>query len=184
MDKTLGKLFKAIEELNLGENTYIFFMSDNGWFLGEHGFTSKVLPYRPSTHVPFFVVGPGIQPQSNESLVLNIDLAPTILELAGVDPPIEIHGKSIVPLLKENPVGWRKSFVYEGLGTYGNAKPNLTVITHTYRYIETYENEQLDNVIFRELYDQINDPDEMNNLIFQGVKDEILKEFQEAIEKT
>ncbi len=55
MDDALGRLFKTIDTLGLRKNTYIIFMSDNGWMLGEHGFTSKVLPYRPSTHVPLFM---------------------------------------------------------------------------------------------------------------------------------
>ncbi|WP_162339904.1 sulfatase-like hydrolase/transferase [Cyclobacterium salsum] len=73
MDHFLSELFESIETLGLRDNTYIFFMSDNGWMLGEHGFTSKVLPYRPSTHVPFFVLGPELAPGVNQELVLNID---------------------------------------------------------------------------------------------------------------
>ncbi|WP_372947274.1 sulfatase-like hydrolase/transferase [Mariniphaga sp.] len=137
MDQFLGLLLRELENLGLRENTYIFFMSDNGWMLGEHGFTSKVLPYRPSSRVPFFLVGPGLKPSVNSQIVLNIDMAPTILELAGIKIPSEIHGESIIPLLKNKNKKWRSSFVYEGLGTYGAAKPNLTVISEDYRYIET-----------------------------------------------
>jgi len=165
MDEYLGLLFQTIDDLGLKENTYVFFMSDNGWMLGDHGFTSKVLPYRPSTRVPLFVIGPNIQPTDLDHLVVNIDMAPTILELAGISAPSNMHGRSLLPLINGDPVDWRESFVYEGLGTYGGALPNLTVINKDFRYIETFENNLLDNVIFQELYDQNTDPMEVNNLM-------------------
>ncbi|GAB3005610.1 sulfatase [Cyclobacterium sediminis] len=165
MDDYLSLLFETIEELGLNENTYVFFMSDNGWMLGEHGFTSKVLPYQPSTQVPLFVIGPDLKPTDLDHLVVNIDIAPTILELAGIQLPENLHGESLFPLLKKEPVDWRESFVYEGLGTYGGALPNLTVINKDFRYIETFENSSLETVIFQEFYDQIKDPLEENNLI-------------------
>lgn len=165
MDNALGRLFNTIEELGLMDNTYIFFMSDNGWMLGEHGFTSKVLPYRPATRVPFFMLGPKLNPGINENLILNIDIAPTILELAGINIPENIHGKSILGLMPGKKQKIRDAFIYEGLGNYGGTKPNLTVVSKDFRYIITYENEKLDNIIFRELYDQINDPEEMKNLV-------------------
>ncbi|WP_339902456.1 sulfatase-like hydrolase/transferase [uncultured Cyclobacterium sp.] len=165
MDDYLSLLFKTIEELGLNENTYVFFMSDNGWMLGEHGFTSKVLPYQPSTQVPLFVIGPDLKPTDLDHLVVNIDIAPTIMELAGIQVPENLHGESLFPLLKKAPVDWRKSFVYEGLGTYGGALPNLTVINKDFRYIETFENSSLETVIFQEFYDQKKDPLEENNLI-------------------
>ncbi len=164
MDNALGRLFETIEELGLMENTYIFFMSDNGWMLGEHGFTSKVLPYRPSTHVPLFIIGPQIKSGINKNLVLNIDMAPTILELAGIDIPENINGKSISGILSGGEQILRDDFVYEGLGTYGGALPNLTAVSKDYRYIVTYEDSTLDKVIYKELYNQLNDPDEMQNL--------------------
>lgn len=165
MDDALGRLFKTIEELDLMENTYIFFMSDNGWMLGEHGFTSKVLPYQPSSSVPFFVTGPDIKPGSNNGLVLNIDMAPTILELAGIDSLDNIHGESIAGIFSGNKQIIRDAFIYEGLGNYGGAKPNLTVVSKEYRYIVTYEDESLQKIIFKELYHQQKDFDEMDNLI-------------------
>ncbi len=182
MDDFLGRLFKTVEDLGLMENTYLFFMSDNGWMLGDHGFTSKVLPYRPSTRVPLFVLGPGIQPGNNENLVLNIDMTPTILELAGVKIPENIHGKSILDILKGGQQNIRDKFVYEGLGNYGGAKPNLTVISKDYRYIVTYEDEKLEKVNFIELYNQNNDSDEMVNLASDTKYDDVVKDFEAEIQ--
>ncbi len=183
MDQFLGLLFNTLDELGLRENTYIFFMSDNGWMLGEHGFTSKVLPYRHSPHVPLFLVGPGLPSSVNNSIVLNIDMAPTILELAGIKANSKIHGKSIIPILKNEKKTWRSSFVYEGMGTYGGAKPNLTVISDEFRYIETYENESLNTINFKELYDQKNDPWEMNNLVSDKSKQKLLNTIELEINR-
>jgi len=173
MDNALGRLFRTINELGLWENTYVFFMSDNGWMLGEHGFTSKVLPYEPSVHVPLFIIGPDINPRVCDEIVLNIDIAPTLLEIAGIKIPQNMHGQSLFPLLTSGKQRWRQASIYEGLGDYGDAKPNLTVISKDYRYIVTYEDENLNKIIFRELYDQVIDPDEMvnlaNNLSYQSI---------------
>lgn len=183
LDEFLGLIFRELDALGLRENTYIFFMSDNGWMLGEHGFTSKVLPYRPSSRVPFFVVGPGLLPSVNNQVVLNIDMAPTILELAGIEDHPDIHGKSIVHLMNGKNTAWRESFVYEGLGTFGGTKPNLAVVSKDYRYIETYEDGQLNKNIYQELYDQNRDPGEMNNLIGRKGTDEITRRFQHKIKQ-
>ncbi|WP_339924485.1 sulfatase-like hydrolase/transferase [uncultured Cyclobacterium sp.] len=181
MDEYLGLLFQTIEDLGLKQNTYVFFMSDNGWMLGEHGFTSKVLPYQPSTKVPLFVIGPDLVPVDLDQMVVNIDIAPTILELAGVGLPDNFHGNSLLPLLKGESLDWRDAFVYEGLGTYGGALPNLTVINKDFRYIETYENRSLEKVIFREFYDQNKDPLEVNNLMDSAEIDEKVNAAQELI---
>ncbi|WP_319268482.1 sulfatase-like hydrolase/transferase [uncultured Draconibacterium sp.] len=184
MDDALGRLFATIEELGLRENTYIFFMSDNGWMLGEHGFTSKVLPYKPATEVPFFVVGPGIKEGTNKSIVLNIDMAPTILDLAGIDTPENMHGASFSPMLKGKKVkDWRKAFVYEGLGLYGGAKPNLTVVSDDYRYIETYDDKELNAPIFKELYNQKEDAEEVTNLAKTKKAEKTIQQLSEIIEQ-
>ena len=182
MDNALGRLFKTIEELDLMENTYIFFMSDNGWMLGEHGFTSKVLPYKPSTWVPAFVLGPDVKSKINKSIVLNIDMAPTILELAGLECPENIHGRSFSGLLTGEKQETREAFIYEGLGNYGGAKPNLTVVSKDFRYTETYEDESLGTIIFRELYQQIKDPNEMDNLVENASYQSIILEMKTYIE--
>jgi arylsulfatase A-like enzyme len=183
MDNALGRLFQTVEELDLMKNTYIIFMGDNGWMLGEHGFTSKVLPYRPSTRVPSFILGPDIEPGTNNNLILNIDITPTVLDLAGVELPDNLHGKSFAAIRENENLSLRDAYVYEGLGNYGGAKPNLAVINKDYRYIVTYKDEKLDEVTFRELYDQKNDPDEMHNLMNDLQYDEIIGKMDELIKQ-
>ncbi|GHB87064.1 sulfatase-like hydrolase/transferase [Persicitalea jodogahamensis] len=164
MDAFVGSILQKVEELGITDNTYIVFMSDNGWMLGDHGFTSKVLPYLPSTHVPLAIAGPGIVPSANSSLALNIDLLPTILDLAGIKSPTNVHGESLKGVLADKVKGVREAFVYEGLGSYGGAQPNLMVVSGAFRYIVTYEDAKLNQENFRELYDIQTDPGEMVNL--------------------
>ncbi|MCC5931423.1 MAG: sulfatase-like hydrolase/transferase [Cyclobacteriaceae bacterium] len=164
MDAFLDIIFKTVDQLGIRENTYIFFMSDNGWMLGEHGFTSKVLPYRPSTHVPLIIVGPGLAPGTEDRIVLNIDMMPTLLEISGIQKPENVHGTSLMPLMHNKKTKWRNSFVYEGLGTYGGAEPNLTAIRENLKYIVTYSNIDLKEESFTELYNFNSDPDERFNI--------------------
>jgi len=183
MDDFLGKLLSTVEELGLRENTYIFFMSDNGWMLGEHGFTSKVLPYQASTSVPLFVVGPDIKPGENNDVVLNIDFLPTILELADVQLPENIHGESVLPILQNKNVEWREHFIHEGIEGFGGIKPHLAVIGSDYRYIETYADRTLSSVNFVELYDMKKDPLEMNNLARDSSMKTVVENLKQKIER-
>ena len=164
MDESFAILLSKFDELDLWQNTYVFFMSDNGWMLGDHGFTSKVLPYQPSSQVPMMICGPGIEAGISDALVSNLDIFPTVLSLAGIKLPTNIHGKNLTDILFDQRSGVREAFVYEGLGNYGGALPNLTAITHDYRFIVTYRDQDLDMVDFVELYDRRNDPEEMTNL--------------------
>ncbi len=181
MDQFLGRLIDELESLKLLDNTYIFFMGDNGWMLGEHGFTSKVLPYESSTKVPFFVVGPEINKAVNTSFVSNIDITPTILDLAGIELPNHLHGRSIVPILTKETQSIRDEFIYEGVGSYGGNKPLLCVISDEYRYIVTYDSSDLDVITYEELYDILNDPFEMNNIAGLKSSAKIKKELYKKI---
>ncbi len=182
MDAFVGRVLKKVDEMGIADNTYLIFLSDNGWMLGDHGFTSKVLPYLPSTHVPLAVIGPGIPPSVENGLALNIDIMPTILDLAGLKTPANIHGKSLHKILSGKEKSVRDSFVYEGLGTYGGASPSLMVVSGPYRYIVTYEDQKLERVSFRELYRIDSDPDEMNNLADEPKFSSQIKKFENAID--
>lgn len=181
MDAFVGKILDKVEKLGIADNTYIIFMSDNVWMLGDHGFTSKVLPYLPSTHIPLAIVGPAIKPSTEDGLALNIDLMPTILELAGLKVPANVHGKSLKKVLTGKEKLVREQFVYEGLGSYGGAKPNLTIVSGPFRYIVTYEDEKLDRVNFRELYRIDVDPGEMKNLARESKYSSKIMSFEKAI---
>jgi len=164
LDTALGRVLNTIDALNLRDNTYIIFTSDNGWFLGEHGFTSKVLPYEESIRVPLIVAGPGIGHETASNLALNIDMTPTLLELANLKVPPDMHGMSLVPLLHGKPVQWRKHFLYEAPVSQLGNWPTWAVRTDRWKYIQTFDRADPARLAFEELYDLKNDPNEMTNL--------------------
>jgi len=164
MDAALGRVIEAVKANGREDDTYYLFMGDNGWFMGEHGFTSKVLPYEESIRVPMFAAGPGIEAGTNEDLVLNVDWTPTMMELAGLVTPSSMHGQSLVPLLQGRKTTWRKSFLYEAPVPCLGSRPLLAVRTDRWKLIRTFETQACAKVMFEELYDLKNDPEEMQNL--------------------
>jgi arylsulfatase A-like enzyme len=115
VDECVGKLLKTLDELQLTDDTVIVYTSDNGYYLGEHGLGDKRSIYEESLRIPMLVRYPKLFPKgtTRDELVLNIDLAPTFLELAGVPAPQAMQGKSWAPLLSGKTSGWRSSFLAE-----------------------------------------------------------------------
>jgi arylsulfatase A-like enzyme len=166
MDRSLGKLFSKLEELGVSDNTYIVFMSDNGIFRGDHGFMSKALHYEESLRVPLFIVGPGIASGYDDSLVSNVDIAPTLLDLAGIDIPENMHGKSLKATLLEN-IPLERSFVLCELPDANNILETCAAYSlrsQRWKYIQTFEEGNDKPYTYEELYDLKVDPFEMNNL--------------------
>jgi N-acetylglucosamine-6-sulfatase len=115
-DENLGRLLGALDERGLTEDTVVIHISDNGHFLGEHQLYSKMLMYEESIRVPLIVRYPGMAPGRRvcEDMVLNLDLAPTVLDLAGVDFPGDMEGRSFGRQVKgETATEWRQSYRYE-----------------------------------------------------------------------
>lgn len=163
VDRSIGRVLDAIDRLELTDETWFLFMGDNGWHMGEHGFTSKVLAYEPSMRVPMIVVGPGTKARIDDHLVLNIDLCATILDLACVVPPQPVQGRSLLPIVQGEPLeDWRKDFLYESPDTVLGVLPHHAVRNDRWKYIETKTSA---TTSFCELYDLANDPNEMKNLI-------------------
>ncbi len=164
IDEGLGRIFDLLEAQGQLDNTCIIFTSDNGFFLGEHRRGDKRLAYEESMRIPLLVrfpkrAKPGT---AREEMVLNIDVAPTLIDLAGEPVPGEMQGRSLAPLLRGGTPRWRKSFLYEyfeeawlpGIPTM------LAVRTPQWKYI-TYPDRPGEG---EELYDLVHDPIEMHNL--------------------
>jgi arylsulfatase A-like enzyme len=117
MDQAVGKILAELRKRGLSDHTVILFYSDNGHFMGEHGFSGKWLMYEESMRVPGFIYDPRhiMKEGRTREMVLNIDLAPTILQLAGIDVPSGMQGKSLLPLLKDPDKPFREDFFYEHL---------------------------------------------------------------------
>ena len=112
LDAVVGKLIDSLDEFGLRDNTTIIFWSDHGFFLGEHGFWCKHHTFQEAIHVPLIVSSPGFKKNvKTNSLVEYVDIYPTLCDLAGIDPPDYIHGKSFVPILK-NPKTEIKNEIY------------------------------------------------------------------------
>lgn len=182
MDAAIGRVIRELDALNLRDNTWIFFMSDNGWMLGEHGMTSKVLAYEESMRVPMAIAGPGLTPDVKSEIVLNIDLTATIYALAGLPIPKSLHGCNLLPLLKENRVEWRNAFLYEAPTPQLGSKPLWAVRDNRWKYIETRLS-QAPNDIFRELYDLDADRIEVKNLADSVEHREILERLKSQLKQ-
>ena len=166
VDESLGKVIEALEKIGELENTVIIYSSDNGYFMGEHTFKDKRLAYENSIRVPMIIRFPRLIKESTEidEQCLNIDLAPTILELAGIDKPNYMQGESMLDIItgKKNSK-WRKSILFEYYvdDAWPYAGPDqLAVRTNQFKLVDNFLENDID-----ELYDLINDPGEMNNLI-------------------
>jgi arylsulfatase A-like enzyme len=162
VDDSIRQLIAAVSARAGLQDTVIAFTSDNGFLWGEHRIKGKIWPYEESIRVPLVVRLPDmIDGRTDTHLVLNIDLASTICELAGVTPGLPQDGTSLVPLLRgADPPDWRTSFVEEYLGheRYPGTPPDFEAI-RTERYIFVrYTNG------WRELYDLKTDPYELANL--------------------
>jgi N-acetylglucosamine-6-sulfatase len=163
----VGEILKALRETNQLNNTILVFTSDNGYFYGEHGLSvERRLAYEESIRMPLLMRYPGAIGQGlvRDEFALNIDLAPTLLQLGGVAVPPTMQGQSLVPLLRGRRVPWRKSFLIE----YYSDKvfPRIVqmgykaVRNERWKYIHYLELDGMD-----ELYDLKTDPFEMRNVI-------------------
>jgi len=182
VDEGVGQLFKALEESGQLDNTFFIFSSDNGFFWGEHGFADKRWAYDESIRDPLLIRFPKlIKPGTVlDQFVLNIDIAPTLLELAGLPVPKTIQGRSFVTLLKDSKATWRKSFLSEYFQEkqYPRTPTWQAVRTEHWKYIKYTDLNGMD-----ELYDLKADPYETNNLIHQLNSQAALKEMQAELEK-
>ena len=113
MDREIGRLLDTLDRLGIADETVVVYTSDNGYLWGEHGKVDKRWAFEESIRVPFLVRGPGATAGATSArLVLNLDLAPTLLELAGVAKPASLQGRSLVPLLADPAAPFRDGFFY------------------------------------------------------------------------
>lgn len=184
VDESVGEVYKTLEKMNQLDNTIIIFSSDNGYFMGEHGYWDKRISYDESMRIPMIIRYPAkIKAGSSiNKICLNTDIAPTILQMTGAKIPDYMQGKSMLPLFKnENKEKWRKSFLFEYFvdDEYPYAGPTqLALRTDRYKLVDN----NLDNDI-DELYDLKNDPGEMNNLINNPKYKTILLSLRSEMEK-
>ena len=165
VDDNIGKVLAYLKENGLEENTIVIYASDQGFFLGEHGFFDKRFMYEESLKMPFVIRYPGqIEAGTVVSdIVSNIDFAPTLLEMAGVPIPEKVQGNSFFKILKGQASNdWRQSMYYHyyEYPYYHRVQPHYGIRNQRFKLIHFYY-----NIDTWEFYDLENDPSEMNNLI-------------------
>jgi arylsulfatase A-like enzyme len=184
IDDSVGEVLAYLEESGLADNTIVIYSSDQGFFLGEHGWYDKRWMYEPALRTPLIVRWPGAtEPGSvSDSMVQNIDMAPTFMALANVEEPPVMHGESLLPLLRgETPNDWRDSIYYHyfqadtGRTTHTVA-PHFGVRTQRHKLIYVIEHDAY------ELYDLERDPEELNNVFDAATHAEARKDMLERLE--
>jgi arylsulfatase A-like enzyme len=163
VDESVGRIVDWLKENDLSENTIVIYSSDQGFYLGDHGWYDKRWMYDESMKMPLIISWPGVTtPESvNSDMVQNLDYAQTFLEIANVEAPASMQGRSLVPLLKnETPEDWRTSVYYHYLEYPGAhmVPKHCGVRTQNHKLIYIYQFDEW------EFYDLNSDPDEGNNL--------------------
>ncbi|MEL6943566.1 MAG: sulfatase, partial [Bacteroidota bacterium] len=164
VDDNVGRVLNYLDESGLAENTIVIYTSDQGFYLGEHGWFDKRFIYDESFKTPLVVRWPGIIEANtrNEEMVQNLDFAPTLLEAANIAVPEDMQGESLIPLLKGDGEKWTRDAVYYHYYEYPavhQVKRHYGVITKEFKLAHFYY-----DVDEWELYDRLKDPDEMKNV--------------------
>ncbi|MEC9094289.1 MAG: sulfatase/phosphatase domain-containing protein, partial [Planctomycetota bacterium] len=178
VDESVGSLLNYLDDEGLAQNTLVIYSSDQGFFLGEHGWYDKRWMFEESFRMPFVArwpgtIKPGLRPKQ---LIQNIDYAPTFLEVAGQEIPGEIQGTSLVPLMKENNAPWRNSlyYAYYEFGEH-RVPQHFGVRTQQHKLIYFPKSNEWN------LFDLAKDPREMksvhNDPQYQATRKALLNEF-------
>jgi arylsulfatase A-like enzyme len=165
-DVQFGRLLGELENRGMLDNTVILFSGDNGFYLGERGFAGKWYMHEESIRTPLLVVDPrrpASHGQVRSEMSLNIDIAPTILKLAGLEPPASMNGRDLNPLIDGERPQWRTEWFYEHLFDHNTIPKSEGVRTEAWKYFQFMELDPL----WEEMYDLAHDPQEDHNLVHE-----------------
>ena len=177
VDAAIGRVMAELESLGVADNTVIILMGDNGYFLGERGYAGKWLPYELSIRVPLVVFDPRTKNDVTGTIpslpALNIDIAPTLLDLAGLDIPEDMQGRSMVPVLKgQAPPDWPQAQFY----TYWGTPNHYGIRTDRYTYVKVAGHPV-------ELFDREADPDQVHNVAGTAGYEEVCARLEVELHK-
>lgn len=186
LDRNIGELLDYLDKTGLAKNTVVVYASDQGFYMGEHGWFDKRWIYEESLKTPFVIRYPGvIKPHTHiNQLVSNIDWAPTILNLTGTAIPSYIQGESFLPLLKGQKTNWRKEayYHYYEFPQPHHVSPHFGIRTEQYTLARFYGPKD-----FWELYDIKKDPHNLHNLYgqkgYEAITADLKKKLTEQIKK-
>lgn len=195
IDQLVGALISELKVQGLYDNTVIIYTSDHGLQFGEHGLGGKVLLYEESMRVPMIICDPRQSPHYQgrkvEDLVLSIDIAPTILDLAGLHIPAEMQGQSLRPIMRGDSCTWREDFFCENMFMGQNYPRIKGVRSNKYKYIRYFDKKKdqhhilsltasilCEEPIYEELYDLQRDPHEETNLFDSPAYQDLLEKYR------
>jgi arylsulfatase A-like enzyme len=183
VDDSVGEILDYLDTSGLADNTLVVYTSDQGFYLGDHGWFDKRFMYEESLRMPLLARLPGqIKPGSvNADMVLNLDFAPTFLDLAGVTPPKEMQGRSMKPILSgQTPVDWREAMYYHYYEYPGahSVKRHYGIRTERYKLIHFYY-----DIDAWEFYDLQTDPHELRNRIDDPAAVPVIAQLKKRLEE-
>ncbi|CAD5264189.1 MULTISPECIES: sulfatase [unclassified Imperialibacter] len=181
VDEGVGKVLDYLEQNGLAENTIIVYTSDQGFYLGEHGWFDKRFIYNESFKTPLLVKWPGVvQPgTTNTQMVQNLDFAPTLLSAVGAEVPADMQGESLIPLLKGENDSFKRDAVYYHYYEYPGVhmvKRHYAIVTEEYKLVHFYH-----DVDEWELYDRKKDLQEMTNVYDDPAYADVVKDLKEKL---
>jgi len=183
LDRNIGRLLDYLDKNKLAENTIVIYASDQGFYMGEHGWFDKRFMYEESVRTPMVMRYPGLIPPgtSVNEMIVNIDFAPTLLDAAGVKVPDDMQGQSFLPLFKKNSssAGWRKAMYYHHYEypQPHHVSPHFGIRTQRYKLIRFYG--PADSW---ELYDLQTDPHEMKNIYAVKANEKLVAGLKKQLE--
>lgn len=184
VDENVGRVLDYLDQNGLSENTIVVYTSDQGFYLGEHGWFDKRFIYDESFKTPLMIRWPAkIKPGSvSEEMVQNLDYAQTFLEAAGIKSPDDMQGESFIPLLTGDPQQWKRDVAYYHYYEYPSVhavKRHYGIVTKEYKLVHFYY-----DVDEWEMYDRLNDPMELNSVYndpaYQDLKDSLTQKLYET----
>ncbi|MEQ9299518.1 MAG: sulfatase [Cyclobacteriaceae bacterium] len=183
VDENIGRLNQYLEANGLKENTIIVYTSDQGFYLGEHGWFDKRFAYDESFNTPLLVSWPGVIAPGSKSteMVQNLDFAQTFLGAAGVPAPDDMQGESLVPLLKGDKDAWTREAAYYHYYEYPGfhaVKRHYAIVTEEYKLIHFYY-----DIDEWELYDRKKDPMEMNSVYDDAAYANVVKKLKADLQQ-
>ena len=179
VDAAVGRVMAQLQQLGLDKNTVVVYSSDQGFFLGDHGWFDKRWMYEESLRTPLLVKWPGvIKPGSvNRELVMNLDFAETFLDVAGLTPPTTMQGASLLPLLRGKKPRWRAAIYYQYFGypDWHMVRRQYGVRDDRYKLIHYYELDKW------ELFDLKKDPHEMQSVYAERAYRDVVKQLKQKL---
>ena len=177
VDESVGEVLNFLNENGLDDNTVVIYTSDQGFYLGEHGLFDKRFMYEEALRTPLMIKYPdNIKTGTvSDQLVLNLDIAPTLLDIAGVEIPTEMQGRPLQKTWDGSPE-WREAIYYHFYEKGWGVSPHYGIRTDRYKLIHFY-----DFIDSWEFYDLQKDPNEMSNLIQDPEYTQIIKDLKSKL---